>query len=135
MRRQWISFNYRFHKYLVRICTMGHALYEALGTGPWTACELPPVRSPGSPGWVPYTSQERLLQHRGRRAFPDGAAQGHPSPFTEALAFLQPRSDHGEFIIKQDPKEHTDSLQAGGFMWSAQCFKVSQLGTPWWSSG
>ena len=78
---------------------------------------------------MPFTSQYRLLQHSGRRAFPDGAAQGHPSPFTAVLASLQPRSDHGVLIVKQDPKEHSGSLQAEGFMWSAQCFKVSQLGT------
>ena len=73
-------------------------------------------------------SQHKLLQHRRRRAFPDGAAQGHPSPLTAVLGSLQPRSDRGVFIVKQDPKEHTRSLQAEGFMWSAQCFQASQLG-------
>lgn len=80
-------------------------------------------------GGAEHQPWERLLQHRGRRAFPDGAARTFISPFTAALAFLQPRSDHGEFIVKQDPKEHTGSAGWESFMWSAQCFKVSQLGT------
>ena len=43
--------------------------------------------------------QHRLLQPRGRRAFPDWAAQDHPSPLTAVLASLQPGSDHGVLTV------------------------------------